>query len=549
MTTVRVYLRRSRGDDGHQEFSLDTQRDGAERFVAGALAGGHFAEDWHQRVEYIDDDRAGDDFEGRERLIALRAEVQPGDIVVCRDQSRIGRDALTTAYWIRELIQTCGARLFYYDTGEEVAFGGAVDALVAVARGTGAQFELEAIRSRTREGIRARVRDGKVAGGTCYGYRNERRKDDGGREFTLAVVHPGEAEVVRRIYSLYLDGSGYSGIAKILNAEGVLSPVAGKRGCGVWTHSSINEMLKRPRYRGLYVHGLTNRKRQGGKRKAERADPLDVLEVELPEWQIVDDITWFSAQEDRAKRSPKRAARKPGEKARAPAAKFALSGLGRCSNCGHGIGVHNTKISGGKRVRAYVCTGYQKKGKTVCDVNLRQPMAEVDEALAGYLRDTVLTPVLLDQLMVEIDAEIERELAQPPVDMTVVADKLRQLRAEQGRLAKAVAISGDIPELVKELQRRSQEIQRLEGERVAAQRAPEKLREVMAKVKAAAVAKLDDLHVALAADPSGAREVYKALFPEGLQFNASRKANRRVWAISGIAHLGSSNLCSDPTGT
>ena len=39
---------------------------------------------------------------------------------------------------------------------------------------------------------------------------------------------------------------------------------------------------------------------------------------------------------------------------------------------------------------------------------------------------------------------------------------------QQGRLAKAVAISGDIPELVKELQRRSQEIQRLEGERVAA---------------------------------------------------------------------------------
>ena len=37
-STVRVYLRRSKADDGHQQFSLDVQREGCRRFVVEELA-------------------------------------------------------------------------------------------------------------------------------------------------------------------------------------------------------------------------------------------------------------------------------------------------------------------------------------------------------------------------------------------------------------------------------------------------------------------------------------------------------------------------------
>ena len=93
-------------------------------------------------------------------------------------------------------------------------------------------MELEAIRSRTREALRSRVRDGRVAGGACFGYTLNRHKDASGRGYTLATVNEPEAEVVRRIYSMYRGNHGLKAIAKRLNSEGVPSPSAGRRGSG-----------------------------------------------------------------------------------------------------------------------------------------------------------------------------------------------------------------------------------------------------------------------------------------------------------------------------
>jgi DNA invertase Pin-like site-specific DNA recombinase len=68
---------------------------------------------WTDREEYIDDDRAGDDFEGRPELRRLRQEAKPGDVVLCRDQSRLGRDALEVTLAVRDTCATAarGSRL------------------------------------------------------------------------------------------------------------------------------------------------------------------------------------------------------------------------------------------------------------------------------------------------------------------------------------------------------------------------------------------------------------------------------------------------------
>src|SRR5690349_3692838 len=117
---IRLYLRRSKSDEGHQQFSLDVQREGCQRFAVLELPrrGVQIA----RQVEYIDDDRAGDDFLGRAALAKLRKEARPGDVVLCRDQSRLGRDALEVTLVIRDLVRDSRARLFYYATGQEVAF-------------------------------------------------------------------------------------------------------------------------------------------------------------------------------------------------------------------------------------------------------------------------------------------------------------------------------------------------------------------------------------------------------------------------------------------
>jgi len=109
-STLRVYLRRSKADEGHQQFSLDVQREGCRRFVVEELPRREIVASWEGLVEYVDDDRAGDDFLGRTELRSMRNEVQPGDVVLCRDQSRLGRDALEVTLAIRELVRDSGAR-------------------------------------------------------------------------------------------------------------------------------------------------------------------------------------------------------------------------------------------------------------------------------------------------------------------------------------------------------------------------------------------------------------------------------------------------------
>jgi DNA invertase Pin-like site-specific DNA recombinase len=68
----------------------------------------------------IDDGKAGDDFRTRAGIRRLLADAKPGDIIVCRDQSRLGRDALEVTLVIRNLVRDHGCRLFYYTMGQEV---------------------------------------------------------------------------------------------------------------------------------------------------------------------------------------------------------------------------------------------------------------------------------------------------------------------------------------------------------------------------------------------------------------------------------------------
>src|SRR5450755_4007858 len=212
---IRTYCRRSKNDEGKQMFSLDVQSAGCTELITRM----GFANE--ERRDYVDDGRAGDDFHTRAGLRGLVLDAQRGDLIVCRDQSRLGRDAIEVTLVIRDLVRDRGCRLYYYSSGHEVQFANAIDQATTFIQGTGHQMELEAIRSRTKEALRSRVREGRVAGGSCFGYTLERKSDGSGRKYTIAVVNESEAPTVRRIYKEYLLGRGLKQIAHQLNHEGV----------------------------------------------------------------------------------------------------------------------------------------------------------------------------------------------------------------------------------------------------------------------------------------------------------------------------------------
>jgi site-specific DNA recombinase len=438
---VRTYCRRSKNDEGKQQFSLDVQADGCVEMIQRLGLGDA------ERVPYVDDGRAGDDFHTRAGLRQMLSEAQRGDVIVCRDQSRLGRDAIEVTLVIRDLVRDRGCRLYYYVTGQEVQFANAIDQATTFIQGTGHQMELEAIRSRTREALRSRVRDGRIAGGACFGYRLERKSDGTGRKYTIAVVNEDEARIVRRIYDEYLGGLGLRQIAHRLNGEGVPAPSAGRRGSGSWASSAVRTILLNPRYRGTYLHGRIKKLRQQGAICRVKADPREVIETEIPEWRIVEDATWFGVNARFTTREPPASTFHVKKR---PAAKHALTGLGRCAKCGGAIVSQRVRTFGGgaEQTMAYGCSRHRDRGSAVCPVTVYQSKAEVEAALSDQLQTYVLCDQALSMVLGQVRAEIEAQLPQRRDDVAALEAELESVRAEQKRLAKAVALSDDVPELV-----------------------------------------------------------------------------------------------------
>jgi site-specific DNA recombinase len=524
--TVRTYCRRSKNDEGKQQFSLDVQANGCTELIQRMGAGDQ------SRRDYVDDGRAGDDFLTRAGLRQLLADAQRGDIIVCRDQSRLGRDAIEVTLVIRDLVRDRGCRLFYYATGQEVQFANAIDQATTFIQGTGHQMELEAIRSRTREALRSRVRNGQVAGGSCYGYTLERKTDAVGRKYTTARVNEQEAPVVRRIFVEYLANRGIKAIAHQLNEEGVPAPAAGRRGSGSWAPGAIRSILLNPRYRGVYIHGRIKKLRQGGGTIRVKAEPHELITLELPEWRIVDDATWFAVAERFTTRGPQpRSAIENG-------AKYALSGLARCQ-CGGAIVVTRVRAYGGGRTRmkTYSCHRHHDRGSAVCPITIHQPIEEVETLLIDHIREHVLTPEMLDDVLANVRAEIEAQMPQHDADLKALEAELGDMKAEQKRLAKAVAISNDIPELMTELKQRLNRINHLETQIAAAKRTPAERAKLIVQLEKTVKARLTDVRAALS-DRRDLREILMALFPSGLQFTPARTSDgaRQVWRMRGAAN-------------
>jgi hypothetical protein len=113
------------------------------------------------------------------------------------------------------------------------------------------------------------VNEGRHQGGRApYGYvvvdggphPNPRKAAEGFRLRQLAIAQP-QADVVQRIFVVYLDGNGDRAIAGMLNREGVPCPSAERpdqnrhRLADGWQGSTVRSILDNPRYTGYAVFG------------------------------------------------------------------------------------------------------------------------------------------------------------------------------------------------------------------------------------------------------------------------------------------------------
>ncbi|MDF2629919.1 MAG: hypothetical protein K0R39_3750 [Symbiobacteriaceae bacterium] len=403
---VAIYIRWSTDDQGDGT-TLDVQMEGCKHY---ALSQG-----WNSNEDliFIDDGYSGGSLD-RPAMTRLRTAVQDGkvDCVIVFKLDRLSRSVVDTVNLVleewddlchvksaREPIDTTNhaGKMFFY-------------MLVSYA-----EWERNVIRERTWSGRLKRAQEGRNPGfNAAYGYRV------GTTPGVLEIV-PDEAQVVRRIYQLYLDGVGMRTIFNTLNTEGLQF-----REGRPWNDSTVRHILTNPLYKGDLIWGLRPTNPKYGKREGERArlqaEPLAFRKGAFP--AIIDSKTWEQAQMVRDGRH----GRKKGTAGRAVSSRFLLTGLARCK-CGSAI---VGREGSGKKVHVYyICTGKNSKGQSFCDCGYIN-QAKADEVAVNELRRLYGTKAKRERLLRVMKSEFQEKLNRllPAIHQ---ADKELAKYAEQDR--------------------------------------------------------------------------------------------------------------------
>lgn len=328
-----IYARRS--TEEHQVASLDIQIEEATRYIASK---GWSLDDEHV---FIDSGVSRAEFKKRPgiRALLLAKEQRAVDVIVARDDSRIGGDTILSPQLVMQLTAG-GTRLFYYFADKEVRLKTAVDKLMMSVSSFGSESEREKISERTREHLSVKARRGFVAGGVVYGYRNLEIKEGYTRVRVEYAIDENQASIVREIFERYVAGAGAKSIAKDLNRRLVPAPRAGKRGTGSWTPTSIRPMLQNERYKGVLVWGRVKKSYEDGTKVRTQTPEDQWTRVDAPHLRIISDELWAAARKRERSKVAMGRSRPSGAKP-----KYLLSGLSRCGICGGPIQVANGKAS------------------------------------------------------------------------------------------------------------------------------------------------------------------------------------------------------------
>jgi len=176
------------------------------------------------------------------------------------------------------------------------------------------------------------------------------------------VLNEKEAEIVKKIYKLYLNGVGYTKIAEILNEEGYKNK-AGRE----FRKTSIRDFLLNEKYTGVFVYGKkdANGRLTGKEIKIENGCP-----------QIISKEEFQKVQNMMGKR-------KTGARMTA-ITPYYLSGYCYCGECGGSYtGGYRTRRRNGTIDYGYLCINRKTK------VNQCKNKPIIKEKLEGMVFDTI----------------------------------------------------------------------------------------------------------------------------------------------------------------
>ena len=379
-------------------------------------------------THFTDDGISGTRFD-RPGFLAMMEEVEAGRVeaIVIKDMSRLGRDYLKVGQ-VMEVLRQRGVRLIAINDGVDSLKG---DDDFTPFRNIMNEFYARDTSRKIRSVFKSKGMSGKHLTGTViYGYLWDEKREHW-------LVDEEAAEVVRRIFSLTLEGYGPYQIACKLSADRIEIPVVhlARFNEGVnrskpvkdpygWGSSTIVNILKKREYLGHTINFKTRKHFKDKKSHYVSEDEWTIFENTHE--AIIDQQTFDLAQKIRS--NVRRYPNGWGEAA-------PLTGLLYCADCGGKMYVHRT--NNGKRVSQYTCSNYTKVPcGTLCPTQHRIN----ESAVLTLVSDTL-------RAIAEYSRNDRTEFIHT-VQETQVAQQSADISKKRMRLAAAQKRAGELEKLI-----------------------------------------------------------------------------------------------------
>ena len=307
---------------------------------------------------YADEGLSGT-LEGRPEFQRMLQDCRAGKIdrILCKSISRFARNTVMLLKTVHEL-KRLGVSVYFEEQNIDTMSGEGELMLTVLA--SFAQEESRSVSENCKWRIRKKFEQGIPTGLCIYGYKVKNG---------VFTIIPEEAEIIRRIFRMYLEGMGCERIMKALIEAGVPAPNG-----GLWSASTILLMLRNEKYAGdllLQKYYINNHIE---KKQLPNRGELPQYAVTEDHEPIIDRATFDAVQKEIRWRAAMFApamnrddgdegydSRKPDEQA-APAMTIPMI----CGICGKRYRRKITHRGTAYAAPVWICSTYNYRGKAYC---------------------------------------------------------------------------------------------------------------------------------------------------------------------------------------
>ncbi len=312
---------------------------------------------WELAGIFADDGKSATNTKKRDDFNSMISKCLKGkiDLIITKSVSRFARNTVDCLQTIRKLKEK-NIGVFFEKEGINTLDG--VGEVLLTILSSLAQEESRNLSENTRWGVVRRFEKGIVTvnHNKFMGY----TKDKSGQ---LLIV-PEEAEIVRKIFRLYLEGSSITRIARTLEHEKVMT-VTGK---AVWSDGVIYKMLQNEKYMGDALLQKTYTVDYLTKKRVKNDGIVPQYYVEGSHEAIIPKELFFKTQEEMARRAslhrPSVVRKAENQKVKF-SSKYALTDIMVCGECGHPYR-RQLWSKYGKQTGVWRCDNRLKNGTKQC---------------------------------------------------------------------------------------------------------------------------------------------------------------------------------------